>query len=55
MARQSNSVGFQGDNLIVSHRNNFLRCAPEQVRRATLAEVTGDTLVEDVLRGAQAV
>ena len=48
-------VGFQGDNLIVSHRNNFLRCAPEQVRHATLAEVTGDTLVENVLRGAQAV
>ena len=45
----------QGDNLIVSHRNNFFRCAPEQVRHATLAEVTGDTLVEDVLRGAQAV
>ena len=48
-------VGFQGDDLIVSQRNNFLRCAPEQVRHATLAEVTGDTLVEDVLRGAQAV
>ena len=48
-------VGFQGDNLIISHRNNFLRCAPEQVRHATLAEVTGDTLVENVLRGAQAV
>ena len=46
-------VGFQGNNLIVSHRNNFLRCALEQVRHAALAEVTGDTLVEDVLRGAQ--
>ena len=48
-------VGFQGDNLIISHRNNFLRCAPEQVRHATLAETTGDTLVENILRGAQTV
>ena len=48
-------VGFHGDNLIISHRNNFLRCAPEQVRHATLAEITGDTLVANILRGAQAV
>ena len=55
MEREATVVGFQGDNFIISHRNNFLRCAPEQVRHATLAETTGDTLVENILRGAQTV
>ena len=56
--RRGKGKGFKqggADNLIISHRNNFLRCAPEQVRHATLAETTGDTLVENILRGAQAV